>query len=164
MDPGILREVIDGLIRNGIEKTPDGGAVTVSVEEKGEEMLLHVTDTGVGIAEEDQQYIFDGLFHAKDTELYASKQPYDFDAGGKGLDLLRMKVYAERFGFGLSVKSTRCPYLQDVARVCPGDVSRCVFCKTPGDCDCSGGTTFTVSFMMDRCSLRSPQAEENPSR
>lgn len=146
MEPAILREVIDGLIRNAIENTPDRGFVTVWLEEKDEAALLHVTDCGVGIIEEDQQYIFDGLFHTKETERYASRKPYDFDAGGKGLDLLRMKAYAGRFGFGLSVKSTRCRHLPGEGDVCPGDISHCPFCRSDRDCVESGGTTFTVSF------------------
>ena len=150
MEPAVLREVVDGLVRNAIENTPDHGFVTLWLEEKGEAVLLHVTDCGVGISEENQQYIFDGLFHTKETEMYASKQPYDFDAGGKGLDLLRMKAYAGRFGFDLSVKSTRCSHLPGDADVCPGDISHCPFCKTVHDCVESGGTTFTVSFTRDR--------------
>ena len=146
MEPAVLREVIDGLMRNAIENTPDGGFVTVWLEEKDEAVLLHVTDCGVGISEENQRYIFDGLFHTKETERYASRTPYDFDAGGKGLDLLRMKAYAGRFGFGLTVKSTRCRHLPREGDVCPGDISRCRFCKTLDGCVESGGTTFTVSF------------------
>jgi PAS domain S-box-containing protein len=150
MEPAILREVIDGLIRNAIENTPDQGFVTVRLEEKDEAVLLHVTDCGVGISEDNQRYIFDGLFHTQETERYASRKPYDFDAGGKGLDLLRMKAYAGRFGFGLSVKSTRCRHLPGEGDVCPGDISRCPFCKTVQDCVESGGTAFTVSFTKNR--------------
>ncbi len=147
MDPAILRDVVDGLLRNGIENTPDGGCVTVSLEERGEQVLVHVNDSGVGISEENQQYIFDGLFHPEDTEVYASRLPYEFGAGGKGLDLLRMKMYGERFGFSLSVKSTRCRHLPGEQDVCPGDISDCTYCKTPADCDGAGGSTFTVTFM-----------------
>jgi len=156
MEPVVLREVIDGLVRNAIENTPDGGFVSMWVEEKDERVLLHVTDCGVGISEKNQQYIFDGLFHTKETERYASKKPYDFDAGGKGLDLLRMKAYASRFGFGLSVKSTRCSHLPGEGDVCPGDISHCPFCKTVQDCVESGGTTFTVSLTKSAESLAPP--------
>ena len=152
MEPTVLREVIDGLVQNAIENTPEGGFVKVWLEEKDENVLVHVTDCGVGITEEDQQYIFDGLFHTKETERYASRTPYDFDAGGKGLDLLRMKAYAGRFGFDLSVKSSRCAHLPKEGDVCPGDILRCPFCKTVQDCEESGGTTFTASF------TRSPEA------
>ena len=144
-------------MRNAIENTPDGGSVTVSIEEREEDVLVHVTDTGVGISEENQQYIFDGFFHPKDTEIYASKQPYDFFAGGKGLDLLRMKYYAERFGFALSVKSTRCPNLPTDADVCPGSVTRCHYNQATGDCQKSG-STFTVTF------IRNPEKPGKPAK
>jgi PAS domain S-box-containing protein len=147
MDPSILRNVIDGLVRNAIENTPDGGSVTLTVEEKDRFILLHVADTGVGITEENQRYIFDGLFHAKETELYASKRAYEFGAGGKGLDLLRMKVYAGRFSFDLSVRSTRCRYIPSDQDVCPGDIAQCTHCRSPRDCHESGGTAFTISFV-----------------
>ena len=65
-------------------------------------------DFGIGITKENQRRLFDGLFHTLDTELYASKRPYDFGAGGKGLDLLRAKVYGQRFKFDVSVGSQRC--------------------------------------------------------
>ena len=97
MDPVILREVTEGLIKNAIENTPDGGKIEISVEQKGERIWLHVTDYGIGIREENQQYLFDGLFHTKETDLYSSRRPFDFGAGGKGLELLRMKVYGQAF-------------------------------------------------------------------
>lgn len=145
-EPNVLPVVVDGLLKNAIENTPDGGFVKVWLEEKDELVLLHVTDCGVGISEADQPYIFDGLFPTKEIEKYTSKKPYDFDAGGRGLDLLRMKAYAGRFGFDLSFKSTRCAHLPTDADACPGDVSRCAFCKGLADCVGSGGTTFTVSL------------------
>jgi PAS domain S-box-containing protein len=145
-EPSVIRIVMDGLVKNAIENTPDGGFVKIWVEEKEELVLVHVTDCGVGIAEADLPYIFDGLFPTKEIEKYTSKKPYDFDAGGRGLDLLRMKAYAGRFGFELSVKSTRCIHLPTDADVCPGDISRCAFCKDDTDCIGSGGTTFTVSL------------------
>ncbi len=150
MDPSIVRDVVEGLIRNAVENTPDGGYVLVSLEEKEDAVLLHVTDSGVGIKEENQPYIFDGLFHAKETELYASRRPYEFGAGGKGLDLLRMKVYAERFGFDLSMRSVRCGHIPEDTDLCPGNISYCRYCKTEQDCYQSGGTTFTVSFIKRR--------------
>ncbi len=158
MDPAIVRDIFDGLIRNAIENTPDGGFVSISLEEKDDGVTVHVTDSGVGIAEEHQPYIFDGLFHAKETELYASKQQYDFDAGGKGLDLLRMKRYAERFGFDLSVKSSRCGYIPGDTDVCPGSIAHCSHCKVPDDCYRSGGTTFSVSFLKNRQGQELPPA------
>lgn len=146
MDPVILREVADGLIKNAIENTPDGGKIDISVEQKGERVWLHVRDFGIGIREENQPYLFDGLFHARETDLYASRRPYDFMAGGKGLELLRMKVYGQRFGFDITMKSKRCTYLPTDQDICPGDVTQCSHITSPEGCHESGGTTFSVSF------------------
>lgn len=146
IDPLILQNVIEGLLKNAVENTPDGGAVRVKVEQKQDKILLHVSDDGVGITDENQPYIFDGLFPTREPELYASKKPYDFGAGGKGLDLFRMKMYAERFGFDLSMTSKRCLYLPTDKDECPGDISRCPHVKNTKQCAEAGGTTFTVAF------------------
>jgi signal transduction histidine kinase len=152
IDPLILQSVVEGLLRNAVENTPDGGMIRLMVEEKNGKIALHVRDYGVGITEEDQPYIFDGLFHTKETELYASKNPYDFGAGGKGLDLYRMKVYAQRFGFDLSMPSKRCVYIPTDQDQCPGDISRCPHVSNAEECAASGGTTFTVAFPAKQAS------------
>ncbi len=152
IDPLILQSVVEGLLRNAVENTPDGGMIRVMVEEKDKKVALHVKDYGVGITEEDQAYIFDGLFHTKETELYASKKPYDFGAGGKGLDLYRMKIYGQRFGFDLSMTSKRCVHIPRDQDQCPGDISRCPHVKDPEECAASGETTFTVAFPPQRAS------------
>ena len=150
MDPVILRDIGDGLIKNSVENTPDGGKIRIIVEQQGDMILLSVTDTGVGITADDQRYLFDGLFHTKDTEMYSSKRPYDFGAGGKGLELLRMKFYGKRFGFDISLASTRCRFIPTDHDLCPGNISQCPYCKTEDDCFNSGGTTFTISFPVGR--------------
>ncbi len=150
MDLVILREVTEGLIKNAIENTPDGGKIEISVEQKGDRIWLHVTDHGVGIREENQQYLFDGLFHAHETELYSSRKPYDFGAGGKGLELLRMKVYGQRLGFDITMKSKRCIYIPTDQDICPGDVTQCPHITSPEGCYNSGGTTFSVSFPAEK--------------
>ncbi|HVN23580.1 MAG TPA: hypothetical protein VMT71_06390, partial [Syntrophorhabdales bacterium] len=76
--------------------------------------------------------------------------PYDFGAGGKGLELFRMKLYARRFGFEISMKSKRCCYIPTEQGLCPGDISLCSHCKAVSDCADSGGSTFSVSFPAER--------------
>jgi PAS domain S-box-containing protein len=146
MDPLILQNVVEGFLRNAVENTPDGGLIRLKIEQKQGKIKLHIIDYGIGITEKNQAYIFDGLFHTKETELYGSKKPYDFGAGGKGLDLLRMKVYGQRFGFDLSVISKRCIYIPTDQDQCPGDLSQCPHVKNAEECAASGGTTFTVAF------------------
>ena len=150
MDPFILREVAEGLIKNAIENTPDGGLIEVSTEQNDTDIILRVTDQGIGITEENQASLLDGLFHTKETELYTTKKPFEFGAGGKGLDLLRIKYYAKRYGFDISLKSTRCVYIPTDRDICPGNIAQCGHCKTVDDCNKSGGTTFTVTFPLGK--------------
>jgi signal transduction histidine kinase len=146
MDPGILENILDGLLKNAVENTPDEGMIRILVERDGDRILLKVQDFGIGITEENQRSIFDGLFHTQETDLYMSRKPYDFNAGGKGLDLLKMKAYGQCFGFDLSVESKRCRYLPTDKDLCPGRISACRHCERPEDCLSSGETTFCVSF------------------
>ncbi len=144
--PEVLRKVADGLIRNAVENTPDEGRIEIAVQKKGQGTLFTVHDYGVGITDEDQRRIFEGFFHARDTMSYSTKKPFDFNAGGKGADLLRMKILSERYGFQISVTSTRCGSIPREEDPCPGQISHCPFCTQKKDCYCSGETTFSVFF------------------
>ena len=146
MEPSILKEVIDGLLKNAIENTPDEGAISVRITSDGQKILLEVQDTGVGITEENKDQIFTGLFHTQETDLYGSGKPYNFNAGGKGLDLLLAKIYAQRFGFDVLLESRRCVHIPTDKDICPGQISRCFHCLSTTDCFSAGGSTFTVSF------------------
>jgi signal transduction histidine kinase len=151
MDPKMLEDILVGLLKNAIENTPDEGIIRIVLERKAQWLLLKVQDFGIGITDENQRRLFDGLFHTLDTDLYTSKRPYDFGAGGKGLDLLRMRVYGQRFGFDISVGSQPCIYLPTDRDLCPGRISTCPHCKKPEDCLNSGGSTFCLSFtIIDR--------------
>ncbi|MFC1825280.1 PAS domain S-box protein [Thermodesulfobacteriota bacterium] len=144
--PDPLKKIIDGLVKNAIENTPDEGLIQVALKTRGEGTELIVQDYGVGIAEEAQKLIFEGFFTTQDTMAYSSKRPFDFNAGGKGADLLRMKVFSERYGFTIDMASSRCPALMEEGDLCPGKISQCAFCKQRESCHRSGGTTFTLYF------------------
>jgi GAF domain-containing protein len=146
MDRRILEDMVEGLLKNAIENTPDEGLVRVFFEENVPSVLLKIQDFGIGITAENQRSIFDGLFYTQETDLYTSKRPYDFYAGGKGLDLHRMKIYGQRFGFDLSMESRRCAYLPTDRDLCPGRISACPHCRGVEDCLSSGGSTFCLSF------------------
>ncbi len=154
----VLEKVFDGLLRNAIENTPDQGKVIVKVRRRGRGAELVVQDFGVGIVEENKQRIFEGFFFTQDTFAYSSKEPFDFNAGGKGADLLRMKIFSERFNFKIEMDSTRCKYIPTERDMCPGDISKCPFCKSRQDCLASGGTVFRVYFppveSEDKCEKR----------
>jgi PAS domain S-box-containing protein len=141
-----LQKIIDGLVKNAIENTPDEGKIEVIVQKKANGTELMVRDFGVGITEENQMRIFDGFFSTKETMDYSSKRPFDFNAGGKGADLLRIKIFSERYHFSIHMTSSRCRYLPEEGDVCPGMISECSFCVKKEDCHLSGGTTFRLQF------------------
>jgi signal transduction histidine kinase len=145
-DPGVLADIVTGLVKNAVENTPDEGLIRIIVEEQDGKALLKVRDFGIGITDENIAGIFEGLVHTQDTDLYGSKKPYEFYAGGKGLDLHLMKIYSQRFGFHITVESTRCIYLPTDKDLCPGRISLCPHCKGPEICVASGGSTFCVIF------------------
>jgi len=142
----VLHKVIDGLIKNAVENTPDEGRIEVAVQKKGEGALLLVHDYGVGIPEEARRRIFEGFFSTRDTMAYSSKRPFDFNAGGKGADLLRMKIFSERYHFQIDMASIRCKHLPGETDVCPGRISRCPFCSRVEDCHKTAGTIFSLYF------------------
>jgi PAS domain S-box-containing protein len=144
--PEVLQKVIDGLIKNAVENTPDEGKIEVGVLKRGEGALLHVQDYGIGIPNEAQRRIFEGFFTTQDAMTYSTKTPFDFNAGGKGADLLRMKIFSERYSFRIEMTSTRCPFLPGEADLCPGRVSQCKHCSTKEGCHRSGGTVFSIYF------------------
>jgi PAS domain S-box-containing protein len=146
INPVVLKEICEGIIKNAIENTPEKGRIRIALEQKDDRMWIHVTDSGIGITDENQKFILDGLFHTKETDLYTSKKPYAFGAGGKGFELLRIKTYAHRFGFDITFKSRRCEYIPTDLDLCPGDISLCNKCEMTEDCTLSGGTTFSLSF------------------
>jgi PAS domain S-box-containing protein len=149
-DSWAIEEIVEGLLKNAVENTPDEGKVRITLGTDGNLGFLKVKDFGIGITEENLKYIFDGFFATREVESYVSKKAYDFYAGGKGLDLFKMKVYGQHFGFDISAKSRRCIYLPTDHDLCPGRISLCPHCKETLDCYSSGGSTFCVSFPISK--------------
>ena len=95
-----LQRIMNNLVGNAIKFTPDGGCVRVHVycEKECGDVLLAVSDTGIGISEEDQKRIFERFFQVDNT----STRKYN----GSGLGLTITKEYSELQGFCLTVEST----------------------------------------------------------
>jgi PAS domain S-box-containing protein len=143
LDP--LQKVVDGLIRNAVENTPDGCGIQVQVHGTGRKVELVVHDQGIGLTEEAQKRIFEGFFTTQETLHYSSRQPFDFNAGGKGADLLRMKIFSERYNFKISMTSKRCSRLPNATDQCAGSKTHCN--KEPGPA-CDGNTRVSVLFSL----------------
>ncbi len=91
VDPTQIRRVIDNLIRNAVEAMPDGGKLTVSSEVQGEDVDLRVSDTGVGISEDELGNLFKP-FHTTKSK-------------GMGLGLVYCKRAVEAHGGSIVVES-----------------------------------------------------------
>lgn len=144
----VLQAIMEGLIRNSIEATPDGGRVDVSGRTKGDRYILKVKDTGVGIPDKDKELIFEGFYPVQETENYSSRRPYSFNAGGKGIDLLRIRMFSELYNFRLSFSSKRCPYLTEKGVESSDVPESCSNCIHRTDCPENGGSEFVVDFAL----------------
>jgi PAS domain S-box-containing protein len=146
LPPEALQKIFDGLLKNAIENTPDEGKIEIVVKPEGAGTVLEVRDYGVGITPENQTRIFEGFFATQETMDYSSKNPFDFNAGGKGADLLRIKIFSERYGFKIRLTSARCPLIPNDADACPGRISRCSRCQSGTGCHRSVATIFALFF------------------
>ncbi|UCF79384.1 MAG: GAF domain-containing protein [Candidatus Eiseniibacteriota bacterium] len=83
MDTKRIRQVCWNLLCNAVKFTDRGGRITVCCSDSGEELLVSISDTGVGIKEEDLERIFD-RFAQVDSSATRSH-----GGAGLGLDLVR---------------------------------------------------------------------------
>lgn len=143
----VLYKIIEGLLRNAVENTPDSGVIEIGIRGLASGSELEIKDFGVGITAENQKLIFESHVTTSEPLQYATRKPYDFHAGGKGFDLLRMKIFSERYHFSIRMRSSRCVYIPEDKDSCPGDIRQCRHCKIIEDCIRSGGTTMTVNFI-----------------
>jgi PAS domain S-box-containing protein len=145
-DAGLLRGIVESPLKNAVENTPDGGRIDVSAVQENGAVRITIGDSGIGITPDNLGHLLDGFFHAGATQRYTSKMPYDFGAGGKAMELLRLKIFSKRFGFEIAIDSQRCPHLPTDDATCPGAIGRCPHCMDTNDCIDTGGTTVTLSF------------------
>ncbi len=146
IDPNMLEQILRTLVKNAVENTPDGGEIIISLAHHPSGILLQVQDNGVGITVSDREFIFDAFYHTQETELYSTRKPFDFNAGGKGLELLYLKILSEEGAFDISFESRRCYYLSTRLDQCGGEISSCPYISDLEGCKKSGGTTFSVLF------------------
>jgi two-component system, NtrC family, sensor kinase len=65
LDPGLVRHVLTNFIANAVDAMPEGGALTVRAERRGEDLWLSVKDTGRGIGPEERKRIFEPFYTTK---------------------------------------------------------------------------------------------------
>lgn len=85
-----LKQVMFNLLSNAAKFTPDQGQITIEAEREGEEFIISVADTGIGIARKDQEKVFEDFYQVRHGP--ADKTP------GTGLGLPLTKHLVEMHG------------------------------------------------------------------
>lgn len=96
-DPTRLEQILSNLLDNAFKYTPSGGRVQVSVGRDAGEVVLTVSDNGVGIAPELMPYVFD-LF-------VQGKRALDRPQGGLGVGLALAQRLAQMHGGSIAASS-----------------------------------------------------------
>jgi two-component system CheB/CheR fusion protein len=112
-----LQQVISNLLTNAIKFTPDGGSVTVTLADQGDNAVLRVSDTGTGIEPSFLPFVFDRFTQQENSSVR------HFGGVGLGLSIVRNivelhagSVKAESSGKGLGATFTvTLPLLRDAA-------------------------------------------------
>jgi signal transduction histidine kinase len=89
-DQARVQQVLNNLLSNAIKFTPEGGRITVSARREDDGFLmLNVADTGVGIAEEDQQAIFEKFRQGKTAMPGGDAMTREYSGSGLGLSIVK---------------------------------------------------------------------------
>ena len=93
-----IGQVLMNLVSNAIKYSPDGGAasITARVDDEGH-VLVEITDTGIGISDEDQKQLF--------TKFFRVDSALTREIGGTGLGLSICKSVVELLGGEIGVRS-----------------------------------------------------------
>lgn len=93
-DAALLRQVLTNLVSNAIKfRKPEGGTVTVTLKKNA----LSVTDTGIGMTQEELSHIFDRFYRAENSRT----------SSGFGLGLALVKRITDVHGWSLDVQSVK---------------------------------------------------------
>jgi len=84
-----IQQILYNLLSNAIKFTPEGGRVVVSAESKDDELVLTVADTGVGIAAEDQERIFEKFRQGGTFGPGTDAMTREYPGTGLGLSIVR---------------------------------------------------------------------------
>ena len=97
VDPVRVEQIVTNLLSNAAKYTPEGGRIDLSVEREDGQALIRVRDTGIGLAPEHIDEIFD-LFMQVDKSL-------ERGLGGLGIGLTMVKSLTELHGGTVEARS-----------------------------------------------------------
>jgi signal transduction histidine kinase len=93
-----LSQVIENLLKNALQYTPEGGSISVRTESSGRTAKFFVQNSGPGIDAQDLPYIFE--------RFYRGEKSRSRDFGGTGIGLAIVKEILEAHGGKVGVEST----------------------------------------------------------
>jgi signal transduction histidine kinase len=96
-DAGKLHQILANLLSNAVKFTPEGGRVTLKAASDGNELVFTVTDTGVGISQDEQDLIFEKFRQAAN--------PMTREQGGTGLGLSIVRELAKLLNGDVTLNS-----------------------------------------------------------
>jgi signal transduction histidine kinase/ActR/RegA family two-component response regulator len=99
VDPRHIRQILLNLVSNAVKYTPSGGTVQLSANCSGDTVTITVTDTGVGLSEDEQKRLFSRFERGDDS--------YSREQTGTGLGLSLTKTLVERNGGKIGVRSRK---------------------------------------------------------
>ena len=92
IDTDKMTQVIDNIINNAIKYSPDGGKITVTMKTTDDQMILSISDQGLGIPKQDLPRIFDRFYRVDRARSRAQ--------GGTGLGLaIAKEIIKQHKGF-----------------------------------------------------------------
>jgi signal transduction histidine kinase len=94
-----IEKILNNLITNAIKYTPGGGNISLKLSSSGDQVILSIGDTGIGIAEDEIPKIFEQFFRTQEAKKI---DPY-----GKGLGLPFVKKIVKTLGGEIQVKSEK---------------------------------------------------------
>ncbi|MGH8729981.1 MAG: sensor histidine kinase, partial [Burkholderiales bacterium] len=90
-----FKQILLNLLSNALKFTPDGGGISVTATVKNPDIEISVADTGIGIAPDDQEFIFEEFRQARGAR----------STEGTGLGLALTRKFVEMHGGKITVQS-----------------------------------------------------------